>query len=425
MACGGLTAVALAMFVFLTTFSSAHPAHGGAPAAGAAQAVENCNLVLSQMSFAVTAFQERSARVPDDLRTAVTRAREEVAKADKRNAEAHRKFAIEPSLFHGQILGEAIRALEAVEADLSEAERKLQESEKANGVPLYRESARHTLQRLLRLRGCPCPSEDVLRGLKAAVGNSADFDELQRKCKKPAPTSPTKPTNPTGPTSPTSPPSPPTTPTGSVRVQVDMYRMVFNNGSVQGAGTVTSDPTGISCSISRDYTATAPAISGTCAASFVGGTHLTLTATADPQSSVFHGWSNASGQQATAGDPCYVQGTGPCELTLGSSGGYEIGASFGLQTRVLTINNPDQTHGEVLASAPTGGQQAICGVEDEKCSVIYPYGQPVIVDANGQNPPITGYGLQGCDAPYPGTKPCQVTMTTAKTLAVNWVDQGG
>ena len=238
------------------------------------------------------------------------------------------------------------------------------------------------------------------------------------------PTAKPPPPNPP-PVNPTNPTSPPTAPPSSVRVQVDLYRMVFNNGSVQGAGTVTSDPAGISCSVSREFAATAPSISGTCAASFPGGTHLTLTATADPQSSVFHGWSDAYGRQATAGDPCYVQGTGPCVLTLGSSGGYEVAASFGLQTRVLTIDNADQSHGEVLASAPTGGQQAICGVEDEQCSVVYPFGQPVIVDAHGQNPPITGYGLGGCDAPFPGTMPCQVTMTADKTFTVNWIEQGG
>jgi GH24 family phage-related lysozyme (muramidase) len=226
------------------------------------------------------------------------------------------------------------------------------------------------------------------------------------------------------------PPSPPPvttppTPPSSVRVQVDMYRMMFNNGSVQGAGTVTSDPAGINCSVSREFAATAPAVTGICAASFAGGTQLTLTATPEQQSSVFQGWSNAEGLQATVGDPCFVQGTGPCSLTLGSSGGYEIGASFGLQTRVLTIDNPDQTHGEILVSAPTGGQQAICGVEDERCSVVYPFGQPVTADANGQNPPVIGYDLTGCDAPYPDATPCQVTMTADKTLAVNWIEQGG
>jgi GH24 family phage-related lysozyme (muramidase) len=236
----------------------------------------------------------------------------------------------------------------------------------------------------------------------------------------------TKPPPPTPPTTPpTSPPTtPPTAPPSSVRVQVDMYRMVFNNGSVQGAGTVTSNPAGISCSVSRDFSASGPAVSGTCQASFAVGTHLTLTATTDPQSSVFQGWSDAAGRQATPGDPCFVQGTGPCTLTLGTSG-YEIGASFGLQTRVLTIDNADQSHGEILVSAPVGGQQAICGVEDERCSVMYPFGQPVIADANGQNPPITGYSLQGCDASYPGTQPCQVTMTAAKTLTVTWIEQGG
>jgi hypothetical protein len=188
---------------------------------------------------------------------------------------------------------------------------------------------------------------------------------------------------------------------------------------------VTSDPAGINCSISREFAATASTVTGTCSASFAAGAHLTLTATADPQSSVFQGWTDAAGGQATADDPCFVHGTGPCVFTLGSSGGYEVGASFGLQTRVLTIDNPDQTHGEILASAPTGGQQAICGVEDEQCSIVYPFGQPVIVDAAGQNPPITGYELSGCDMPYPGATPCQVTMTADKTLAVNWIEQGG
>jgi hypothetical protein len=315
---------------------------------------------------------------------------------------------------------DSVAALNLLDAAIRRAKKALHDNR------LEERKLRKCCSVVVRPPGVTDPFPPVKGGLvKPKLSHSVSTDALARCQPKksqptPMPTTPTTPTAPTTPTNPTA-PTAPGAPTSSVRVQVDMYRMVFNNGSVQGAGTVTSDPAGISCSVSRDYAATAPAVSGTCAASFAGGTHLTLTASAEPQSSVFHGWSDAAGRQATAGDPCFVQGTGPCVLDLGASGGYEIGASFGLQTRVLTIANPDQTHGEVLASAPTGGQQAICGVEGEQCSVVYPFGQPVIVEANGQNPPITGYGLEGCDAPFPGTTPCQVTMTTAKTLVVSWV----
>jgi hypothetical protein len=66
--------------------------------------------------------------------------------------------------------------------------------------------------------------------------------------------------------------------------------------SVSGAGTVTSEPAGISCP-------------GTCSAQYVSGTGVTLTATAVPGAS-FTGWSGAC-----AGGSCSVTVTGDQSAT--------------------------------------------------------------------------------------------------------------
>ncbi len=68
-------------------------------------------------------------------------------------------------------------------------------------------------------------------------------------------------------------------------------------GSGTGSGTVTSSPSGISCTI------TAGTPSGTCSASYAAGTSVTLTATPAP-GHTFTGWSG----------PC--SGTGPCTVTM-------------------------------------------------------------------------------------------------------------
>src|SRR5438552_1660853 len=87
-----------------------------------------------------------------------------------------------------------------------------------------------------------------------------------------------------------------------------------------GSGTVTSSPAGITCG-------------ATCAASFAGGTAVTLTAT-PAAGSIFSGWS---------GGGC--TGTGTCTVTL--SAATTVTASFTLPTFTLTVSPPGTGSGAV------------------------------------------------------------------------------
>lgn len=93
-----------------------------------------------------------------------------------------------------------------------------------------------------------------------------------------------------------------------------------------GAGTVTSDPLGISCG-------------ATCAASF-GSSPVTLSASADPLND-FGGWSGAG-----------CSGTGPCVVTL--DGAKTVTANFTVRPPALTVGPTSQDFGSAtLGSAST------------------------------------------------------------------------
>jgi len=95
----------------------------------------------------------------------------------------------------------------------------------------------------------------------------------------------------------------------SLTVNPPGQRALTVTGAGDGSGTVTSDPAGISCTVSAGIAG------GDCAASFDEGTDVALTATA-AAGSAFVGWSGS----------CSGAGASPC--TVAMSADREVGASF-------------------------------------------------------------------------------------------------
>ncbi|MEI6205690.1 MAG: FG-GAP-like repeat-containing protein [Desulfuromonadales bacterium] len=106
--------------------------------------------------------------------------------------------------------------------------------------------------------------------------------------------------------------------------------------SGSGSGTVTSNPTGISCG-------------STCSSSFTSGTSVTLTASPD-SGSTFAGWSGA------------CSGTGTCNVTM--SAAKSVTATFTLspQTTTPSINYYHQSDG-IVAGLTTNGSTVTGGAQ--------------------------------------------------------------
>jgi hypothetical protein len=151
-----------------------------------------------------------------------------------------------------------------------------------------------------------------------------------------------------------------------------------------GAGTVTSVPTGITCG-------------GTCSQNYGYGTQVTLTAT--PQTgSTFTGWN---------GGGC--TGTGTCVINV--SNAVTVTATFTLTTENLTVTTTGTGSGTVTPS-PTGTS---CGAG---CSQ-YNYGTQVTLTAVAATGSIfTGWTDTNCSAS--GNGPCTVDMTVATTVTAKF-----
>jgi hypothetical protein len=147
-----------------------------------------------------------------------------------------------------------------------------------------------------------------------------------------------------------------------------------------GTGTVTSNPSGISC---------AP----DCVEVYPRGTVVTLTPT-PAASSVFVGWSGS------------CSGAGPCTLTM--NGDHAVTAKFDLKPVTLTVTMSGAGVGSVAADAPPGG--VACPAD---CTETYTYGTTVTLRATPQ--PLSTF-ITWSGGGCLGTLPCTLTLTADTTV---------
>jgi len=172
--------------------------------------------------------------------------------------------------------------------------------------------------------------------------------------------------------------------------QISYLLSLTERGS--GTGQVTSSSTGINCSPT----------SSQCAASFVDGTSVTLTASAASGSS-FAGWS---------GGGC--SGTGSCVVTMSSA--QNLTASFAKIPSFMLSVAPTGTGSGTVTSAPSGIN---CG---PTCNASYNSGTTVTltaVAASGST--FAGWsGGGGCS----GITACKTTLAANKTVTATFVPAG-
>jgi predicted outer membrane repeat protein len=150
-----------------------------------------------------------------------------------------------------------------------------------------------------------------------------------------------------------------------------------------GSGTITSSPTGIDCGTD-------------CSESFVSGTVVTLTATADT-GSTFVGWTGAS-----------CSGTGTCVITMDAT--KDVTATFTLNQHPLDVTLTGNGSGSV-SSAPAG---IACPGD---CNELFNYGTVVTLTATaGTDSTFTGWTGAGCS----GTGTCVVTMDAVKSVTATF-----
>ncbi len=148
--------------------------------------------------------------------------------------------------------------------------------------------------------------------------------------------------------------------------------------SVIGSGTVSSNPSGVSCP-------------STCSHVFTGGTQVTLTPT--PAAGwAFSGWSGA------------CSGTGSCVVTMNAA--EAVTATFA-QSQTLSVS---VTGSGTVTSSPAG---ISC---PSTCSANYPAATQVTLTAT----PANGYGFSGWGGACSGVGNCVVTMSTAQSVTATF-----
>lgn len=163
-----------------------------------------------------------------------------------------------------------------------------------------------------------------------------------------------------------------------------------------GSGTVTSAPTGVAC------TTNAGSVSGTCNATFVQGTQVTLTA-APAGGSTFVSWGGA------------CSGAGPCSLSLQSA--QNVTATFALPSFALVVGVTGNGTGTVT-SAPAGVNCSIAtGTPAGTCTATYAQGTSVTLTAT----PAAGFKFNGWSGDCSGTGTCVVQMSAARNVSANFV----
>lgn len=166
-----------------------------------------------------------------------------------------------------------------------------------------------------------------------------------------------------------------------------------------GSGSVTSNPTGIACSINGNIS------TGTCSAVLSNGFSVTLT----PTGSGFAGWSGGTGNAAAC------SGTGACTFNLAA--GSNVTATFNVPPpSTLTISNAGTGTGAVTCNANNAGFGA--------CAPQYADGTQLVLHATANgNSTFTGWtGGTGNATGCPNSPAdCSMTMNTNTTVTANFV----
>lgn len=151
-----------------------------------------------------------------------------------------------------------------------------------------------------------------------------------------------------------------------------------------GAGLVTSSPSGIDCGT-------------TCTATFAQPVSVTLTVT-PAAGSMFTGWSG--------GGSCSGSG-GACQVLMSSD--QSVKATFSLIPERLRVTKSGRGSGRVTSN-PTG---ITCGYT---CSHAYDYGTTVTLKASPRN----GSTFKGWTGACSGTRTCSVTMQRARSATATF-----
>lgn len=179
---------------------------------------------------------------------------------------------------------------------------------------------------------------------------------------------------------------------------LNQYVLTVQGGGA-GSGTVTSSPSGITCSVT-----TGTAGSAGCSGRFDSGTQVTLVAT--PQSgSTFDGWS---------GEGC--SGSGTCRVTTDRA--RAVTATFKTIPYSLTIAGGGSGRGTVTSS-PAGISCSITSgtAGDTGCGAVFNSGaQVTLTAAAAAGNLFGGWSGEGCG----GTGACVVSMTQARTVTATF-----
>ena len=159
------------------------------------------------------------------------------------------------------------------------------------------------------------------------------------------------------------------------------------NKSGAGTGTVTSTPAGIDCG-------------ATCQGTFNVASSVTLTATA-PTGSIFTGWTGA----------CAAFGTNAtCTIADMPNSAQVVGASFGIDTRTVTVTKTGLGNGSV-SSAPAGINAC-----SSTCNAPFTVGSSVTLTATlGANSVFNGWSGVACNGGNSATT-CTFTVSAATTV---------
>ena len=148
-----------------------------------------------------------------------------------------------------------------------------------------------------------------------------------------------------------------------------------------GSGTISSNPTGISCG-------------SNCIENYDYNTVVTLSATPS-NGSTFAGWSGA------------CSGMGTCQVTMSQA--RSVTASFSLNQYTLTVSKSGTGSGNI-SSSPTG---ISCG---NNCTQNYGHNSQVTLTASAE----TGSVFAGWSGACSGTGTCQVAMTQARSVTATF-----